>query len=177
MEAEDLSHDEMSKDHARYMVGGKVVIENERVFRFGEFSASCWVFEKETRRVTELISLCLSASLPRSLSEFPERPNALFKFLHSMHDAKIDKPWNISMFHYRNHGSGSFSPLPSSLLFLPRRPLPPSSLSSFSDLGKVLIGIQVSPSDYDAFDVFLEELAYPYKEETNNPVYLKYLKV
>ena len=45
------------------------------------------------------------------------------------------------------------------------------------DLGKVLIGIQVPSSDYEAFDVFLEELAYPYKEETNNPVYLKYLKV
>ena len=37
MDAEDLSEDEMSKDHARYMLGGKVVIEDERVFRFGEY--------------------------------------------------------------------------------------------------------------------------------------------
>ena len=44
------------------------------------------------------------------------------------------------------------------------------------DLGKVLIGIQVPKTDYAAFDVFLKELDYPYKEETDNPVYLKYLR-
>lgn len=79
----------------------------------------------------------------------------------------------------------SFSFLSSSLDLLPPLPLspklttlPPSlSLHVSLDLGKVLIGIQVPSSDYEAFDIFLEELAYPYKEETNNPVYLKYLKV
>lgn len=47
MEAEDLSNDEMSKDHARYMLGGKVVIQDERVFRFGE-STGCQM-ERESR--------------------------------------------------------------------------------------------------------------------------------
>ena len=40
----------------------------------------------------------------------------------------------------------------------------------------MLIGIQVPKTDYAAFDVFLKELDYPYKEETDNPVYLKYLR-
>lgn len=35
MEAWDLSEDEMSKDHARFLIGGKVEVANERVFRFG----------------------------------------------------------------------------------------------------------------------------------------------
>lgn len=53
------------------------------------------------------------------------------------------------MFHYRNHGS---------------------------DLGKVLAGVQVPPSDYDAFDAFLKELNYTYVEETDNLVYRQYLR-
>jgi threonine dehydratase len=38
MEAWDLSNDEMSKDHARYMIGGKVQVDGERVFMFGASS-------------------------------------------------------------------------------------------------------------------------------------------
>jgi len=33
--------------------------------------------------------------------EFPERPGALRKFLLGLHSG-----WNISLFHYRNHGGG-----------------------------------------------------------------------
>ncbi|KAJ7287488.1 tryptophan synthase beta subunit-like PLP-dependent enzyme [Mycena rebaudengoi] len=76
--------------------------------------------------------------------EFPERPGALRKFLLGLHHG-----WNISLFHYRNHGA---------------------------DLGKVLAGVQVPPSDYDAFDLFLKQLGYPYVEETENPVYKRYLR-
>lgn len=43
------------------------------------------------------------------------------------------------------------------------------------DLGKVLAGIQVPPADNAAFDAFLKELNYTYVEETNNPVYKRYL--
>ncbi|KAK0461064.1 tryptophan synthase beta subunit-like PLP-dependent enzyme [Desarmillaria tabescens] len=76
--------------------------------------------------------------------EFPERPNALRNFLLGM-----QQDWNISLFHYRNHGA---------------------------DLGKVLAGIQVPPSEYDAFDKFLTKLNYTFVEETNNPVYKQYLR-
>uniref|UniRef100_A0A0W0FH08 Threonine dehydratase n=2 Tax=Moniliophthora roreri TaxID=221103 RepID=A0A0W0FH08_MONRR len=71
--------------------------------------------------------------------EFPERPNALRNFLLGI---QKQKHWNISMFHYRNHGA---------------------------DLGKVLAGIQVPPEDHGIFDEFLKELNYTYIEETANP--------
>ncbi|KAK0212638.1 tryptophan synthase beta subunit-like PLP-dependent enzyme [Desarmillaria ectypa] len=76
--------------------------------------------------------------------EFPERPNALRNFLLGM-----QQDWNISLFHYRNHGA---------------------------DLGKVLAGIQVPSSEYDTFDKFLTKLNYTFVEETNNPVYKQYLR-
>ncbi|KAI0267117.1 tryptophan synthase beta subunit-like PLP-dependent enzyme [Gloeopeniophorella convolvens] len=76
--------------------------------------------------------------------EFPERPNALRKFLSSLRMG-----WNITLFHYRNHGA---------------------------DLGKVLAGIQAPPEDSEQFDEFLRELGYPYVEETQNEVYKRYLR-
>lgn len=57
--------------------------------------------------------------------------------------------WNISLFHYRNQGA---------------------------DYGRILVGIQVPLSDHDAFRDFLETLAYPYIEETDNPVYRLFLR-
>ncbi|ETW80758.1 hypothetical protein HETIRDRAFT_459408 [Heterobasidion irregulare TC 32-1] len=76
--------------------------------------------------------------------QFPERPGALRKFLSS-----LQKGWNISLFHYRNHGA---------------------------DLGKVLAGIQAPPEDSAQFDLFLKELRYPFVEETDNMVYKRYLR-
>ncbi|KAF7288696.1 Threonine dehydratase [Mycena chlorophos] len=76
--------------------------------------------------------------------EFPERPGALRSFL-----LGLRQTWNITMFHYRNHGS---------------------------DLGKVLAGVQVPPSDSAAFEEFLAQLGYLYVEETDNPVYKRYLR-
>jgi threonine dehydratase len=75
--------------------------------------------------------------------EFPERPGALLKFLNSMADN-----WNITMFHYRNHGA---------------------------DCGRVLAGIQVPEIDRARFRQRLDELEYPYWEETNNPAYHLFL--
>ena len=60
--------------------------------------------------------------------EFPERPGALMQFLNSM-----SQHWNISLFHYRNHGA---------------------------DYGRVLIGVQVPPRDQTAFQEFLDKLGY-----------------
>ena len=75
--------------------------------------------------------------------EFPERPGALLRFLQA-----IGSRWNISLFHYRNHGS---------------------------DYGRVLAGVQVTPADADEFALHLRELSYPYTEETGNPAYRMFL--
>ncbi len=75
--------------------------------------------------------------------EFPERPGALHEFLQ-----KMEHTWNISLFHYRNHGA---------------------------DFGRVLCGMQVPPGEKKAFQKFLRDLGYPYKEETNNPAYRLFL--
>src|SRR6266496_2024174 len=75
--------------------------------------------------------------------EFPERPGALMQFLNSM-----SRGWNISLFHYRNHGA---------------------------DYGRVLVGMQVPPSDKAEFQRFLGRLGYPYVEETANPAYRMFL--
>jgi threonine dehydratase len=75
--------------------------------------------------------------------EFPERPGALMNFLNSMsHD------WNISLFHYRNHGT---------------------------DYGRVLVGIQVPPKEKPSFQKFLDKLGYRYWDETRNPAYKLFL--
>jgi len=75
--------------------------------------------------------------------EFPERPGALMKFLNSM-----SRGWNISLFHYRNHGA---------------------------DYGRVLVGMQVPPSDKGKFRGFLDRLGYDCVEETGNPAYKMFL--
>jgi threonine dehydratase len=75
--------------------------------------------------------------------EFPERPGALLAFL-----TAIGTDWNISLFHYRNHGS---------------------------DYGRVLAGIEVPPASAPAFLGHLAELGYEYAEETDNPAYRIFL--
>jgi len=74
---------------------------------------------------------------------FPESPGALQRFLSS-----LDMSWNVSLFHYRNHGD---------------------------DFGRVLVGIQVGKS-CKRLHAFLDNLGYSYTEETDNPVYLKFLR-
>jgi len=75
--------------------------------------------------------------------EFPERPGALTQFLE-----KMGGRWNISLFHYRNHGA---------------------------DFGRVLAGFEVEQSDLPAFQAFLAELGYPYTSEHENPAYKFFL--
>ncbi len=74
---------------------------------------------------------------------FPERPGALMNFLN-----KMGGKWNISLFHYRNHGA---------------------------DFGRVLVGMQVPPSDKKEFEQFLKQLGYEFSEETANPAYKLFL--
>ena len=75
--------------------------------------------------------------------EFPERPGALLEFLE-----KIGETWNISLFHYRNHGA---------------------------EYSRVLCGMQVPPAEKRAFRRFLLNLGYRYREETRNPAYQLFL--
>ena len=75
--------------------------------------------------------------------EFPEKPGALLNFLQSM-----GHNWNISLFHYRNHGA---------------------------DYGRVLVGMQVPPEEKAAFEQFLQQLDCPYFDESSNPAYRLFL--
>jgi threonine dehydratase len=75
--------------------------------------------------------------------EFPERPGALLAFLKA-----IGQRWNISLFHYRNHGS---------------------------DYGRVLAGVQVPPAEKADFARHLAALGYACWEETDNPAYRLFL--
>jgi threonine dehydratase len=101
----DMSDNEVAKLHVRYMVGGRVGVADEVLYRF----------------------------------QFPERPGALMRFLESL---RAD--WNITLFHYRNHGD---------------------------DHGRVLAGIQVPPAERASFRRALDALGYPYSDETANPAY------
>ncbi|HET8929993.1 MAG TPA: threonine ammonia-lyase, biosynthetic [Acidimicrobiales bacterium] len=75
--------------------------------------------------------------------EFPERAGALMEFL-----GVLGGRWNISLFHYRNHGA---------------------------DIGRVLAGFEVPPGERDAFHTFLETLGYPFGNEAGNPAYQQFL--
>ena len=75
--------------------------------------------------------------------EFPERPGALLNFL-----AQLGGRFNISMFHYRNHGSA---------------------------FGRVLVGLQVKQQDRSELKEFLDNLGYRYADETDNPAYQFFL--
>ena len=75
---------------------------------------------------------------------FPERPGALLKFLSLM-----GAQWNITLFHYRNHGAA---------------------------YGRVLVGAQVPAAEIDEFKQFLTDLGYSFYDETNNPIYRLFLK-
>ena len=75
--------------------------------------------------------------------QFPERPGALLKFLQA-----VGQQWNISLFHYRNHGS---------------------------DYGRVLAGVQVPQGEREEFEQHLTRLGYAHWDETDNPAYRLFL--
>ena len=75
--------------------------------------------------------------------EFPERPGALRHFL-----SHIKSGWNITLFHYRNHGA---------------------------DYGRILVAIDVPPEDNAAFAAFLDSVGYPYEDQTGNAAYRLFL--
>jgi threonine dehydratase len=75
--------------------------------------------------------------------EFPERPGALMAFVSALHPN-----WNISIFHYRNHGA---------------------------DVGRIVVGVQVPEAELNDWRQFLAELPYQHWEETGNPAYRIFL--
>jgi threonine dehydratase len=75
--------------------------------------------------------------------EFPERPGALMAFVSALHPN-----WNISIFHYRNHGA---------------------------DVGRIVVGVQVPPEEMADWDGFLASLPYQHWQETDNPAYRLFL--
>ena len=75
--------------------------------------------------------------------EFPERAGALMQFLD-----RLGGRWNISLFHYRNHGA---------------------------DFGRVLAGFEVPATERRAFREFLDGLGYPYHPESDNAAYTLFL--
>jgi threonine dehydratase len=114
----DLSDDEVAKLHVRHMVGGH--------------APGAGASGRRPPRHELLYRF-----------EFPERPGALMKFLNHM---RTD--WNISLFHYRNHGA---------------------------DSGRVLVGMQVPPAEMRGFRQFLDTLGYPFVDESRNPAYRVFL--
>jgi threonine dehydratase len=75
--------------------------------------------------------------------EFPERPGALMRFLNA-----LGQRWNISLFHYRNHGAA---------------------------FGRILVGFQVPEGQGRELDRVLDGIGYPYWNESGNPAYSLYL--
>lgn len=75
--------------------------------------------------------------------EFPERPGALLHFL-----TQISQRWNISLFHYRNHGAA---------------------------YGRILVGMQVDKKELEEFQTFLNHLGFPAYRENDNPAYYLFL--
>ncbi|WP_269964318.1 threonine ammonia-lyase, biosynthetic [Pseudomonas citronellolis] len=71
--------------------------------------------------------------------EFPERPGALFNFLE-----RLGGRWNISLFHYRNHGAAD---------------------------GRVLAGLQVPEHERGELGAVLDAIGYRYWDESENPAY------
>jgi len=102
----DMTHNDLAKEHIRYMVGGHKPDDLDEV----------------------IYSL-----------EFPERPAALLRFLTS-----LGSQWNISLFHYRNHGAA---------------------------FGKVVIGVQIKETEKQALQLCFDALGFLYREETENLAY------
>lgn len=128
----DLSDNNMAKTHARHLAGGRAFIDSLNGGNGHSITHHLDFIER-----IELIYRF----------EFPESHGALNNFLETLY--RCNQGWNISLFHYRNHGH---------------------------DFGRVLVGLLVKESEMESFGVFLDKLGYTYHDETNNCAYLQFLK-
>jgi threonine dehydratase len=119
----DLSHNELAKLHLRHMVGGRLTGQANGEFLDGAAA----------ERGRELLYRF----------EFPEKPGALMAFVNA-----LQEDWNISIFHYRNHGA---------------------------DVGRIVVGVQVPDGGRQQWQLFLDGLGYRYLDESNNPAYSLFL--
>lgn len=119
----NLSDNEMAKLHIRHLVGGHGPSKRDASYSKG-------AAEVELELVFRF--------------EFPERPGALLAFLQT-----LGSRWNISLFHYRNHGAA---------------------------FGRVLVGMQVPEGEQHTVEEYFSDLGYRYWDESNNPAYQLFLK-
>jgi threonine dehydratase len=139
-------------DQARIFVGVQLDHRDRRQALLGELEAGGYpvtdLTDDETAKVH--VRHMVGGRAPEARDEriysfeFPERPGALLAFLLALHSG-----WNISLFHYRNHGSAH---------------------------GRVLAGIQVPDHEMEDFGRFLNDLGYPARFEGDNPAYRLFLK-
>ncbi|HBH73484.1 MAG TPA: threonine ammonia-lyase, biosynthetic, partial [Synechococcales bacterium UBA10510] len=124
----DLSHNELAKLHLRHMVGGRLSSQAGAEARPGSATDA-----PAAGQARELLYRF----------EFPEKPGALMAFVNA-----LQADWNISIFHYRNHGA---------------------------DVGRIVVGVQVPDSDRQQWQLFLDGLGYRYQNESDNPAYSLFL--
>ena len=129
----DMSGNEIAKLHVRYMIGGPAPAPALAPATGTAAAAGTAAAPGKDAAMVELLYRF----------EFPERPGALLQFLKS-----VGTSWNISLFHYRNHGS---------------------------DYGRVLAGIQVPKAERALFLQHLQDLRYAYTDESANPAYRMFL--
>ncbi len=147
----DLSHNELAKLHLRHMVGGRLTSQAGAEARPGSATeapeADITAADITAITATERAAAELSTTGPaRELLyrfEFPEKPGALMAFVNA-----LQADWNISIFHYRNHGA---------------------------DVGRIVVGVQVPDGDRQQWQLFLDGLGYRYQNESDNPAYSLFL--
>lgn len=134
----DLSDNELAKAHIRHLAGGR---PGRDLYSYKNGVA--WNDKHGTSNVigeSDRVEVVYRF-------EFPEHPGALGKFLFTLTDYNRD--WNISLFHYRNHGH---------------------------DNGRVLVGLVLQKEEVGDLQAFLKTLSYTYYEETNNVAFTHFLK-
>jgi threonine dehydratase len=139
-------------DQAHIFVGVKLrdgLVEFKQITDLLEKNSYSW-FDLSSNETAKLHVRYMVGGRPADLSnehlfsfEFPEQPGALMKFLQTLGES-----WNITLFHYRNHGAAD---------------------------GLVLAGFDIKNSERSAFDKHLDELGYACEEQTDNPAYQFFL--
>ena len=126
----DYTDNELAKAHTRHLAGGRPGRDLYKAIDGATPSTN------ESERVEVVYRF-----------EFPESPGALGRFLFTLTD--FNRDWNISLFHYRNHGH---------------------------DYGRVLVGLLLRQDEVSDLKQFLNTLAYVHHEETNNEAFTHFLK-
>jgi threonine dehydratase len=134
----DLSQNELAKLHLRHMVGGRLTSQSA-----GASRPSSATDRPAADRSTAEGSAAGQARELLYRFEFPEKPGALMAFVNA-----LQADWNISIFHYRNHGA---------------------------DVGRIVVGVQVPDGDRQQWQLFLDGLGYRYQNESANPAYSLFL--